>query len=124
MLDARLCIYCCFVQYLAAVLSKVICLNRNGVTLTAEEIAESPRYAGNLVIEDWHQGGRFGRFMRQARLLDMTIPTTRDIIPPLFDPQLVKMTANQMTLQGYQIHADPATGATLQFLQCWVVRTE
>lgn len=104
-------------------LYKLICLNRNGVALTPDEIAESPRYAGNLVIEDWHQGGRFGRFIRQARLLDMTIPTTpRDIIPPLFDPQLVKMTDSQMTLQGYQIHADPETGAALQYLQCWVLR--
>jgi hypothetical protein len=31
--------------------------------------------------------------MRQARLLDMTIPTTPgDILPPLFDPHLVRMT--------------------------------
>jgi hypothetical protein len=112
-----------FCTVFSAVLSKLICLNRNGVTLTAEEIAESPRHTGNLVIEDWHQGGRFGRFMRQARLLDMTIPTTpRDIIPPLFDPQLVKMTDSQMTLQGYQIHVDPETGAARQFLQCWVAR--
>jgi hypothetical protein len=103
---------------------KLICLNRNGVALSAQEVAESPKYSGNLVIEDWHQGGRFGRFIRQARLLDMAIPTTpRDIIPPLFDPQLVRMTDNQMTLQGYQIHADSKTGAALQFLQCWVVRS-
>jgi hypothetical protein len=103
--------------------SKLICLNRNGVALTIEEIAESPRYAGNLVIEDWHQGGRFGRFMRQARLLDMTMPTTpRDILPPLFDPQLVKMTDTQMTLQGYQIHVEPETGAARQYLQGWVIR--
>jgi hypothetical protein len=53
----------------------------------------------------------------------MTIPSTpRDIIPPLFDPQLVKMTDRQALLQGYQIHVDPETGAARQFLQCWIVR--
>lgn len=104
-------------------LAKLICPNRNGVALSSAEIAESPRHAGNLIIEDWHQGGRFGRFIRQARLLDMTIPSMpQDIIPPLFDPQLVKMTDSQMTLQGYQIHADPEIGATRQYLQAWVVR--
>jgi hypothetical protein len=42
----------------------------------------------------------------------MTIPSTpRDIISPLFEPQIVKMTDSQMTLQGYQIHIDAETGA-------------
>jgi hypothetical protein len=61
--------------------------------------------------------------MRQARLLDMTIPTTPgDILPPLFDPRLVKMTDSQMTLQGYQIHVDAETGAIRHYAQSWVLR--
>jgi hypothetical protein len=53
----------------------------------------------------------------------MTSPTTlRDIIPPLFEPQIVTLTDNQMTLHGYQIHVDPETGAVLHYAQYWVLR--
>lgn len=97
------------------------CLHRNGKVLTPEEVADAPRYTGNLRVEDWQQGGSFGRHIRQARLLDMTILTTsRDILPPLFDPQLVKMTNGQMTLHGYQIHAE--TGTAVHYAQCWALR--
>ncbi len=98
-------------------------LHRNGVVLTPDQLVDAPRHTGNLVIGDWNQGGTFGRNVRQTRLLDATVPQTpRDIIPPLFDPQLVKMTDGQMTLHGYQIHADAATGAVLHFAQVWVLR--
>ena len=102
---------------------KLKALHHNGIVLTSEELADAPRYVGNLVVEDWPQGGTFGRFIRQARLLDMTIPATpRDIIPPLFEPQIVKMTDNQMTLHGYQIHVDAETGAIRHYAQSWVLR--
>jgi len=99
------------------------CLHRNGIVLTPEELADAPRYTGNLVIEDWPQGGMFGRFIRQARLLDVTPPKAPpDIIPPLFEPQLVKMTDSLMTLHGYQIYVDPETGAIQHYAQDWVLR--
>lgn len=75
------------------------------------------------MVEDWPQGGTHGRYIRQARLLDMTIPTMpRDLIPPLFEPQIVKMTDNQMTLHGYQIHVDAETGSIRHYAQSWVLR--
>ena len=99
------------------------CLDRNGVVLTPEQLADTPRHTGNLVVEDWHQGGTFGRYIRQARLLDETVPQARrDIIPPLFEPQLVKMTDGQMTLHGFQIHVDAETGAIMHFAQVWALR--
>jgi hypothetical protein len=102
---------------------KLKSLHRNGAVLTPEELADAPRHVGNLVVEDWPQGGVFARHIRQARLLDMTIPTTpRDIIPPLFDPQLVRMLDNQMVLHGYQIHVDIETGAAKHYAQVWVLR--
>ena len=65
----------------------------------------------------------FGRHIRQARLLDMTVPrASRDIIPPLFDPQLVRMMDSLMTLHGYQIHVDAETGAIRHCAQVWVLR--
>jgi hypothetical protein len=99
----------------------MICLHRNGVRLTPEELAQAPRYTGNLIVEDWLQGGTFGRAVRQARLLDMTIPQApRDLLAPLFDPQLVRMTNTQMTLLGYQNHAEAGTG--VHYAQGWVLR--
>jgi hypothetical protein len=51
----------------------------------------------------------------------MTIPTTpRDLLGPLFDPQLVRMTNSQMTLHGYQIHAE--AGTAVHYVQCWALR--
>jgi len=98
-------------------------LHRNGVVLTPEEVADAPRHIGNLVVEDWPQGGMFARHIRQARLLDMTVSQApRDIIPPLFDPQLVRMTDSLMTLHGYQIHVDDETGAMRHYAQVWVLR--
>jgi len=99
------------------------CLHYNGEVLTPEELADAPRYVGNLIIEDWPQAGMFARHIRQARLLDMTVPQApHDIIPPLFDPQIVKMTDSLMTLHGYQIHADAETGAVQHHAQVWVLR--
>jgi len=59
--------------------------------------------------------------VRQARLFDMSIPQApRDLLAPLFDPQLVHMTNTQMTLHGYQIHAEP--GTAVHYAQCWALR--
>lgn len=102
-------------------LYRLICLHRNGVVLTPEDLEQEPRYTGNLIIEDWHQAGAFGRAVRQARLLDMSIPQApRDLLAPLFDPQLVRMTNTQMTLHGYQIRAED--GTPVHYAQSWVLR--
>jgi hypothetical protein len=43
----------------------------------------------------------------------MTIPSaSRNLVPPLFEPQAVKMKDHQMTVRGYQIHIHAETGAT------------
>jgi hypothetical protein len=102
---------------------KLKALHHNGIVLTSEELADAPRYVGNLIVEEWPQVGASGRYLRQVRLLDMTIPgTPRDLIPPLFEPQIVKMTENQMTLHGYQINVDAETGAIRHYAQSWVLR--
>jgi hypothetical protein len=44
----------------------------------------------------------------------------RDLLTPLFDPQLVRMTNTQMTLHGYQIHAEAGNG--VHYAQGWVLR--
>jgi hypothetical protein len=102
-------------------LYKLICLYRNGVVLAPDDLEQEPRYAGNLIIEDCHQVGMVRRATRQARLLDMSVPQApRDLLAPLFDPQLVRMTNTQMTLHGYQIRAED--GTAVHYAQSWVLR--
>jgi hypothetical protein len=62
-----------------------------------------------------------GRVIRLARLLHMTHPAVRpDLLPPLFEPVLVKMTDRQMTLHGYQIGVE--AGIVTHYSQYWVLQ--
>jgi hypothetical protein len=102
---------------------KLKALHRYGIVLTPEELEYAPRYVGNLVVEDWEQDGVFARHARQARLLCMDASQEqRDVIPPLFDPQLVRMLDSQIVLHGYQIHVDAQTGASRHYAQVWALR--
>ncbi len=102
---------------------KLEALHLNSTILAAEALTDARCYVGSLVIENWPQGGKAGRFIRQARFLEMTSPTTlRDIIPPLFDPQIVTMMDHQITVHGYQIHIDAETGAMRHYVRSWVLR--
>lgn len=97
-------------------------LHRNGRVLTTEELVEAPRPVGNLVVEDCPPERLFGRPLRNARMLDMSISQApHDVTSPLFDPQLVRMLDNQMVLHGYQIHVDPETKVINHYAQVWVL---
>lgn len=101
-------------------LCRMICLYQDGVQIDKDKLAEAPAYTGNLVVEDWVDGSAFKRPVRYARLLtsDHLIPA--DIIPPLFEPDIIKMTTTQMTLQGHQIGT--RDGVATHYIQAWVVR--
>lgn len=99
---------------------KLICLYKDGVPLDRDALAETRAQVGNLMIEDWLDGSTFKRPVRYARLLTETHLIPADIIPPLFEPVVIKMTANQLTLQGYQIGT--RDGAGVHYMQCWAVR--
>lgn len=102
---------------------KLKSLHRDGTVLTPEELADAPRHVGSLIVEDCPQEGVFGRPIRHARLLDLNISQgPRDIIPPLFDPQMVSMLDDQMVLHGYQIQVDMETGVINHYVQVWVLR--
>lgn len=99
---------------------KLICLYKDGVPIDKDALAKSAPHVGNLVIEDWLEGSVFKRPVRYARLLTETHQIPADIIPPLFEPAVIKMTANQFTLQGYQIGT--RDGASVHYMQSWAVR--
>jgi hypothetical protein len=108
-------------------LFKLICLHNKGVALSEAGLAQAPRYTGNLVVEDWREGNASGRALRMAKLLDPAFygsNVRRELLPPLFEPALVKMTDKQMTLHGYVIDASAhATAGIAHYSQYWVLQT-
>lgn len=98
----------------------LICLLRDGAPLSTDELSSQPRYTGNLLIDIWEQGGAFRRPVRQARLTDPAHGSPRDLLPPLFEPQLVKMTDTRMTLEGIEIKV--VEGNPRYYRQSWLLR--
>lgn len=99
---------------------KLICLYKDAAPIDKDALADIPAHVGNLVIEDWPEGSAFKRPVCYARLLTESHVIPADIIPPLFEPTLIKMTANQLTLQGLQIGT--RDGAAVHYMQSWAVR--
>lgn len=94
---------------------------RNGALLGAEEIKASPSYRGNLIIEEIFSGGQK---VRRARLLDISdlTPPLRDLVPPLWEVEIVAMDNNQMLLRGYCCVIDTESWAEQHCKQCWVLQ--
>lgn len=98
----------------------LICLLKHGVPLSAGDLANVKRFTGNLVVEDWIQGGSFGRAIRQSRLLSTTHGANNDLLAPLFEPVLLKMTDTRMTLQGYELES--GDGGVRYCRQDWLLK--
>jgi hypothetical protein len=94
---------------------------RNGVLLSAEEIKANPSHTGNLVIEDWFLNDQK---TRRARLLDVSLISSslRDLVPPLYEAEVVAMDNNQMLVRGYCYVLDPECWVEQRRKQCWVLR--
>ena len=101
-------------------LSKLRCLHRDGVVLTENDLADQLTHTGNLVVVDWTEGNVFKRAIRCARLLTVDHSVKVDILPPLFEPVLIKVTGWQITLHGYQIHT--WQGKAVHYVQVWVLQ--
>lgn len=119
---AGLWLYCLLTQLLSltTMQCRMICLYRDGMLIDKDKLAEEPAHTGNLVVEDWVDGSVLKRLVRQGRLLPETHLIPSDIIPPLFEPDIIKITGSQITLQGHQIGT--RDGATVHYMQTWVVR--
>lgn len=99
----------------------MMCLYENGVELTREQLAAAPRWSGDLHIEDWCSAENvFKHNIRKARLLDPQSPHGRELLPPLFDPVVVKMTAEHMLLRGYQVRR--IDEQAVHAAQCWLLK--
>src|SRR3982074_1098103 len=57
-------------------LVKLVCLHKRGVALSAAELAEEPRYTGNLIVgTDWMERHGTKKALRMARLREV-VPFT------------------------------------------------
>lgn len=104
-------------------LFRLMCLYQNGVALGMEELLVLPRHIGHLVIEDWARRNRSSTFNWRARLLDLEVKHgARDVVPPLYNPCVVKMPDLQdlqMTLYGYERQCEDEN--VVAHLQYWVL---
>jgi hypothetical protein len=108
---------------LSNMLFRLMCLYQNGVALGTEELLTLPRYTGYLALEEWIHRNRFSSFSWRARLLDIkTKGWPRDIVPPLYNPHVVKMPDLQdlqMTLNRYERQLEGRS--VIAHMQYWVL---
>lgn len=104
---------------------KVIELYKCGERLARDLVLGSEPISGDLVIEDNHVNAS-GRALRMADLLHITISTRRPLLPPLFDPNIIRMKPGEggFLLRGWQIEAKTCDGQSIvrEHAQCWWVR--
>ena len=101
-------------------LYKLLCLPKEVVPLSTLELSQPETHAGNLVTDEGGGGNVFNRTVRRAQLLTTDHNVQVDILPPLFEPTLVKMTCQRMTLHGYQIHN--WQGKAVHYAQVWLLK--
>jgi len=97
----------------------VKCMYSDGELLNAKALEKAPRWAGNLVVEQWLSAHACRS--RKARLQGDTGQLPHEIIPPLVEPVLVELKDNRMVLVGHQVHVDAESGAVHELRQGWII---
>jgi hypothetical protein len=96
------------------------CMYRNGTILSLEEIRKGACHAGNLIVEEYVCTGKD---VRKARLLNtMTMLFARDLVPPLFEVELVVIDNQQMVLRGYNYLFDVTLFSEQRYKQSWILQ--
>ncbi|WP_265948285.1 hypothetical protein [Dechloromonas sp. A34] len=99
----------------------VVQTHHRGTRLSREEIRAAEPIIGQLVISDWLEGNAAGRAIRVANLKHPTTSYCPNLLSPIFDPQIVKMTTQGFLLLGTQIRCDEQL-KPVETLQGWWVR--
>ena len=78
-------------------------------------------HTGELSVTDWREGNAAGRALRVAQFREHCGGATlRDLVVPLFEPQILRMTRTGFVLRGFQYHAN---GDSVQeWMQEWWLR--
>ena len=95
----------------------VLELRRRGVRLTADEMRQSTAVAGDLQLKDMPFNAD-KRPLRYAQVREMVSTQTRDLLVPLFEPQLIRMSERWFVLKGWQIEAE--NGVKTEYAQEWL----
>lgn len=103
-----------------SMLFSIVKTHQKGVRLTRAEVLAAMPTVGNLVLSDWLQGNAANRAIRVANLKHPSVEYYPDLLQPLFDPVLVRMTKAGFLLIGNEIHAE--RGETIEFVQGWWAR--
>lgn len=101
-------------------LFKLICLNNNGVSVAKAELGDADVHSGNLVVDYWIDGSAFNRPTLRARLLTTGHSMPTDVIAPLFEVKLGKMTNHQLTINGIEIVVHGSR--PVHYSQSWLIR--
>lgn len=95
----------------------VVQTHRKGVRLTRGQIRTAEPAVGQLVVSDWPQGSSANRAIRVAYLKHPTIEYYPNLVNPLFDPVLVRMSKLGFLLVGSEIYSE--AGESVEYVQGW-----
>lgn len=102
-------------------LFSVVETHHQGIRRSREEIRAAEPILGQLEISDWLSGNASGRALRVAYLKHPAISYHQQLLHPLFDPAIVRMTSSGFLLVGMQIHTNAQIQA-IEMQQGWWVR--
>lgn len=86
-------------------LFSIVETHRKGIKLTREEIRAVVPVFGRLTISDWREGNASRRALRVARVHHAKLSFNPELLLPLFDPVLVRMTESGFLLAGFQLES-------------------
>lgn len=89
-----------------------------GVRLSKLELDSAQSMLGELILEDWPENNCFKRPVRVARLHPTTLNFHPQLLPPLFDAQVLRIDKSRLVLSGIEIHVED--GVTREVAQTWI----
>lgn len=101
-------------------LFRLIRLHDAGVPIDKRLLGDAHVHSGNLVIDHWLEGSTFNMPVLRARLLSTAHGAAADVIAPLFNPCIVKMTNSQLTISGVEIVVH--SGKSVHYSQSWLLK--
>jgi hypothetical protein len=99
-----------FIQYHFGMKVAIVRGMHEDSPLSKAELMGPPWHRGQLLVEDLADDNAFERPIRRARRISPTQGTGDiDVVTPLFEPALIKVRDERMTLVGDEIHAENGT---------------
>lgn len=97
----------------------VVCMRRRGVPIAKERLAREAAVSGELLVVE-HRDAALSRTIRVAQLKDPAEPIGGDLLPALYDAQLLWVAPQGFTLGGFE-RIEVGT-VTTDYAQSWWCR--